>query len=114
MAGSPAVTVAESPPAGTDTAKSVPVPVRLADCGVSGVLSAMLRVALRCPAAVGVNVTLTAQVPLEATLAPEQLSALLAKSPGFVPAIVTVEIVRSAAPELVTVTVCAVLVVPTG
>jgi len=70
--------------------------------------------ALRLPVADGVNVTLTAQVLLGVTLAPVQVSALLAKSLAFVPPIVAVEMVRLAVPVLVTVNALAALVVPTG
>ena len=69
--------------------------------------------ALRLPVADGVNVTLTVQVPLGVTVAPVQVSALVAKSLAFVPPIVTVEMVRLAVPVLVTVSVWAALVVPT-
>jgi hypothetical protein len=77
-------------------------------------LSASVRVPDRLPVAVGVNVTLTVQALVGVTVAPVQASALLAKSPGFVPPIVTLEIVRLAVPLLVTVTVLGALVVDTG
>jgi hypothetical protein len=53
-------------------------------------------------------------VPLDATVAPEQVSLLIAKSLGFVPPIDTVEMVRFAVPLLVTVSVSAALATPTG
>jgi len=66
-------------------------------------LSVKFSEALRLPVADGVNVTLRVQVPLGVTVAPVQVSALLAKSLAFVPPIITVEIVRLAVPVLVTV-----------
>ncbi len=74
-------------------------------------LSVKISDALRLPAALGVNVTLTVQVPWGATLDPVQVSALLAKSPASVPLIAAVEILRLAVPVLVIVSVCAALVV---
>ena len=74
-------------------------------------LSVKFSEALRLPVADGVNLTLTVQVPLGVTVAPVQVSALLAKSLAFVPPSVTVEMVRSPVPVLVTVSVCAALVV---
>jgi len=61
-----------------------------------------------------VNVTLTVQVLLGVTVAPVQVSALVAKSLAFEPLIVTVEMVRLAVPVLVTVSVWAGLVVLVG
>jgi hypothetical protein len=74
-------------------------------------LSVKLSEALRFPVADGVNITLTVQVWLGVTVAPVQVSALLAKSPAFVPPIVAVEMVRLAVPVLVTVSAWAALVV---
>jgi hypothetical protein len=54
------------------------------------------------------------QVLLGVTVAPEQVSALLAKLLAFVPPIVTVEMLRLAVPLLVTVSAWAALVVPTS
>ena len=93
------------------TLGAVPVPLKLTVCGLLGALSVKFSEALRLPAADGVNVTLTVQVPLGVTVAPVQVSALLAKSLAFVPPIVTVEMVRLAVPVLVTVTLCAALLV---
>jgi hypothetical protein len=76
-------------------------------------LSANLSEALRLPVADGVNVTLTVQAPLGVTVAPEQVSALLAKSLALVPLIVAVEMSRLAKPELVMVSVWDTLVLPT-
>ena len=77
-------------------------------------MSAKLSEALRLPVADGVNVTLTVQALLGVTVAPVQVSALLAKSLGFVPPIVTVEKVRLPVPVLVTVSAWAALVVLIG
>jgi hypothetical protein len=60
-----------------------------------------------------VNVTLTVQALAVVTVAPVQVSALLAKFAAFVPPIVMVERLSFPVPALVTVTVSAVLVVPT-
>ena len=93
------------------TAPVTPVPVRPNVCGLPLALSAKLSEALRIPIADGVNVTLTVQVPMGGTVAPVQVSALLAKSLAFVPPIVTAEMVRLAVPVLVTVSAWAALVV---
>jgi hypothetical protein len=52
---------------------AVPVPVRLTVCGLPAALSEMLSVAVRVPAAVGVNVTLIVQLPFAATELPQAL-----------------------------------------
>jgi hypothetical protein len=51
----------------------VPVPVRLTVCGLPAALSEMLTVAVRVPAAVGVNVTLIMQLLFVATELPHVL-----------------------------------------
>ncbi len=91
-----------------------PVPFSAALCGLPEALSAKLSEALRLPGAAGVKVTLTVQVLFGVTVAPVQESALLVKSPAFVPAIVAVERVRFPVPLLVRVTLCAALVVATS
>jgi hypothetical protein len=96
------------------TRGTIPVPLKLTVCGLLEALSVKFSEALRLPLADGVKVTLTVQVALGITVAPVQVSALLAKSLAFVPPIVTVEIVRLAEPLSVTVTALAALVVPTG
>ena len=96
------------------TRGTIPVPLKLTVCGLLEALSVKFSEALRLPVADGVNVTLTVQVPLGITVAPVQVSALLAKSLAFVPPIVTVEMVRLAVPVLVTVSAWAALVVPVG
>ena len=98
----------------TPATGAVPVPVRPNVCGLPLALSVKINEALRLPVADGVNVTLTVQVLLGVSVAPEQVSALLPKSLAFVPPIVTVEIVRLAVPALVTVTGSAALVVLRG
>jgi hypothetical protein len=90
---------------------AVPVPLRLTVCGLLAALSLIESVAVRLPVAEGLKVTLTAQVPLGITVAPVQVSALLAKSLAFVPPIVTVEMLRLPVPVLVTVSAWAGLVV---
>lgn len=67
--------------------------------------------ALKFPAAEGVNVTLTWQVLPGVTVAPVQVSALLAKAVGLVPPIAAVDTVRLPVPVLVTVSLRAELVV---
>jgi len=67
-------------------------------------LSVKISEALKFPSADGVNVTLTEQVLLGVTVAPEQVSAVVAKSPAFVPLTAAVEITRFAPPLLVKVT----------
>ena len=91
----------------------VPFPLSATICGLLE-LSAKESEALRAPMALGVNVTLTVQVPVGITAAPEQVSALLAKSAALVPISVTLVIVKFAVPLLARVTACAGLVVPTN
>ncbi len=85
-----------------------PVPVRLTDCGLPEALSVMLRVPVRVPDAVGVNVRLMVQLAPAATELPQVL--VWAKSP------LAETLVRfsEALPVLESVTDCAALVVPTG
>src|SRR6266851_5517223 len=84
-----------------------PIPVRLTDCGLPEVLSAMLKVPVRVPDAVGVNVTPMVQLAPAATELPQVFAS--AKSPL---AAILLVIVRAALPVLDSVTVCAALVVP--
>jgi hypothetical protein len=93
---------------------AVPIPIRLTVWGLFAALSLIESVAVRLPVAEGVKVTLTAQVPLGITAAPEQVLALCAKSLAFVPPIVTAEMVRLPVPVLVTVSVWVALVVLRG
>jgi hypothetical protein len=64
----------------------VPVPVRLATCGLLLAVSVMLSVADRCPATDGEKATPIVQAPPAATELP-QVSAISAKSPGSAPEI---------------------------
>ena len=96
------------------TSGPAPEPFRVTVCGLLGALSVNFSKALRLPAAEGVNVTLTAQVWAGTIVAPEQVSALMAKSPAFAPLRADVETVRSAVPVLVRVAVWAGLVEPMG
>jgi hypothetical protein len=93
---------------------AIPVPLRATLCGLFAALSVIVRLAVLVPLAVGVKVTLTAQLPFGITVAPVQVSALLPKSLAFVPVSPTLVIVRFPDPVLVTVSVCAVLFVPSS
>ena len=76
-------------------------------------MSATLTLAVRAPVAVGLNVTLITQFALAAKVAGLTGHVLVcAKSPAFAPVIETPVIVIAALPLLVSVTVCAALVVP--
>jgi len=90
-----------------------PAPVRSTLWGLPGALSGMLRKAERLPRAVGVKVTLMLQLLPGATLAPEQVSAALLKSPGAVPPSDTLPMVTGNDPVLVTAALWDELVVPT-
>jgi hypothetical protein len=83
------------------------VPLRLTVCGLPLALSVMLSVPVREPVAVGVKVTLIVQVALAATLVPQLL--VWAKSPLAA----MLEMLNAPVPLLVSVSVCAALVVPT-
>jgi hypothetical protein len=91
---------------------NTPVPVTAAVCGLPDALSATVIVALLPPSAVGVNVTAIVQLPAAATVPTVRQSVPLAgatsaKSPGFVPASVTLAIVSVPVPEFVsTVVIC--------
>jgi hypothetical protein len=98
----------------SETAGAIPVPERDTACGLFAALSLIESVAVRIPVAEGVNVTLIAQVLLGVTVAPVQVSELLAKSLAFAPPIVTVETLRFPVPLLVTVRPWAALAVPTS
>jgi hypothetical protein len=104
----PGVTVAEvEAPEAAANEKSCPVPDRATVCGLVEALSVKVRVAVRVPAAAGLKARVTLHVPLGVTVAPVQVSALLAKSVAFVPLTAAVEITTFAAPLLVKVTCCA-------
>jgi hypothetical protein len=94
-----------------------PAPVRLTICGLLEALSLKFSVPLRPPNAIGVNVTLIVHALVSlgegVSVAPVQVSALVVKSPGFVPPIKAEAMVRSAVPVFVTVTVWGALKAPT-
>jgi hypothetical protein len=83
-------------------AGAVPVPLRLAVCGLPVALSVTLTEAVRLPLAEGVKVTLIVQVAPPATELPQLL--LWAKSPALVPVSVTLVMLNVALPLLVRVT----------
>ena len=86
---------------------AVPVPVRLTVCGLPEALSVMLKVPVRVPDAVGVNVTLIVQLAPAATEPPHVSVSAKSALAAILPVIV-----RAALPVLDSVTVCAALVVP--
>ena len=90
---------------------ATPVPVRLTTWGLPGALSARVRVADSAAVVLGANSTLTVQVFPAATVALAQVSDPMMKSALLAPPDVTVVIDRSVVPELVTVSVFALLVV---
>jgi hypothetical protein len=79
-------------------------------CGPPVTLSVTVTDAERAPAAVGANVTLIVQAPEAKTVNPQVF--VSAKSPGFVPVIVMLEIDRTPIPGFVKVIVFAALVSP--
>src|SRR5207253_2085625 len=95
------------------TAGTIPVPASDTDRGLPGASSAMVTIAVRALAAVGVNVRLRRQLAPTTTVAPfvQVVPAAMAKSPGFEPARAMLVMLRVAVPLLVRVTVCAGLVV---
>jgi len=93
-------------------AGAVPVPVRLTACGLPLALSAIVRVPLRAPLALGANVTLIAQLAPAPSDVPQLL--VCAKSPAFVPLITMLPIESAAPPVFESVTPLAALVVPTS
>lgn len=80
----------------------VPVPVKLTVCGLPIPESAILRVAVRLPAATGVKTTLTAQFAPAASV-PEHV-VVSEKSDELAPVIVIPVKVREVSPLFVTVT----------
>ena len=72
----------------------------------------MLRVALREPVAVGLNVTLKVQLAPDARLVPQVV--VLVKSAALVPVMLPPFSVKVPLPLFVMVTVCGVLLVPTA
>lgn len=116
---------APPPPTGTDTQFKLvgltaalppevvaPVPFKVTDCGLLVAESVKVNVALRAPAAVGLNTIEAVQEPPAARLAPHVLPEML-KSPEFVPEIATPLIVSEMLRPFDSVAVCAVLLDPT-
>ena len=89
----------------------VPVPVSVAVCGLLGSLSATLSVAVTAPVAVGVNVTPIVQLAPAANVAPHWLVSANDAAPE--PVMLTTMLLTVALLLFFSVTVCAVLVVPT-
>jgi hypothetical protein len=91
----------------------MPVPERIAVWALVETpfeLSATVRVALRAPLAVGLKLTVTAQLAPAATDAPHVLVAT--KSPLLAPETATLATAKAAVPVLLRVSVCTALVVP--
>ena len=90
------------------TLEATPVPLRLTVCGLPVALSMIVIVPAWAPVAVGVNVTLIEQFPPAATELPQVFVWAYC-------ALAAILVTLSAAlPPLVSVTVCAALVVPTS
>jgi hypothetical protein len=83
---------------------AVPVPERFTVWGLPLALSVIVSEAVRLPVAVGVNVTLIVQLPPAATELPQAL--VSAKSPGFVPVMVILEMLSEVLPVLERVALC--------
>jgi hypothetical protein len=94
------------------TADAFAVPVSEVVCGLPGALSATERLACRDPEAVGVKTTLIVQLVATTRELPQLL--VCEKSPGFVPEILMLVIVKVAFPVLLSVTDLAGLLVPTA
>lgn len=97
-----AVRLSDAPP---------PVPARLTVCGLPEAESLMLSPAVRAPGDVGVKVRLMVQLAAAARELPQLLDC--AKSPGLAPVSETPAMLTLPVPVLFTVTIWAVLVVPT-
>jgi hypothetical protein len=89
---------------------ATPVPVSETVCGLPVASSVIVTAATRLPAAVGLNVTLIVQLAPPATLAPHVF--VSEKSPAFVP-VIAMLVIDNGPPLLLSVTVCAALVLPT-
>lgn len=92
----------------TEMPKSDPSPPSVTACGLPGALSAIVSVPVIEPAVTGEKVTLTVQVAPTARVVPQ-----LPLSAKFPEALMLV-MFRTAVPELVRVTLCAALTVPTA
>jgi len=91
--------------------EAMPVPVRLAVCGLLELSSFTLRVAMRVPSPPGVKVTLIAQVAPGST--PPAQVLVCEKSEELVPVNVTLPIFRVTLWLLISVTTCGPLATPT-
>jgi hypothetical protein len=90
----------------------VPVPLNATNCGLPPPLSVIATFAVLFPFALGVNVTTTLQLAPEPRLAPQVF--VSAKSLALVPVIAIEEMETVLLPLLLTITLRAILVVPTG
>ena len=90
-------------------AGGTPVPANLTNCGLPVALSPMLKVAEREPVAVGVNVTSIEQFPPGTTPDPQLF--VCWKSLALLPPTEIPVMLSAALPELVSITLCAGLVV---
>jgi hypothetical protein len=99
--------VADDAPEGT-MEKSCPAPFRVTACGLPPALSVIISVPVRVPDVDGSKNTPIVQLMLGGTLFVQSLSV-----PKSTILVVTLEIVKAAAPEFVTVTVCGSPDVPT-
>ena len=107
MADWPALTVAElEEPEGRVRVKSSPVPRRATVCGLSAALSAMLKVPVSAPPAVGLKVTEIEQLAPAARVVPRVMDG--EKSPLAL----MLEMLSVTVPVLVRVTLCTELAVP--
>ena len=95
--------LAESAATGADVAAPVPATLMLW-VALLLELSVTVRLAVRAPVDVGVNVTTMLQLAPTARVGPQVL--VCEKSPGFVPVKAILEIVNAAVPEFVSVAVC--------
>lgn len=99
--------VVQPPPPPPGGGGEFPVPLRLTVCRPPAELSLTLKVPVRVPVVVGVNVTLMEQLEFAARLVPQVL--VCEKSP-----VTEIPLIESAAvPVLLSVTVCGVLLLPT-
>jgi hypothetical protein len=98
--------VVESVAAGAVTIGFAPVPLKAKVWGEPVALSVIVRLPARVPAAVGVKAIEIVQVAAAATLRPQVLVSEKSPDTAIAPS------VSAAVPELVSVTVCAALVVP--
>jgi hypothetical protein len=93
------------------TAAALPVPVRATASGLLWRLSEMLTVAVRVPKALGVNFTTIVQLLLTANELAQPF--VCEKSPALGPTILMLFMVMVELPVFDTVTLCALLTVPT-